>query len=85
MQSHTGIIELLASLWFRCRAGDPGLDHKRVNARLGRAMGSGQRGNSKVRAHSASGDIRAETPVFAGWCREHAGDTLNLPRMSGHL
>ena len=27
---------------------------------------SGQRGNSIVRAHSASEDIRAETPVFAG-------------------
>jgi hypothetical protein len=28
---------------------------------------SGQRGNSfEVRAHSASEDIRAETPVFAG-------------------
>ena len=33
---------------------------------------SGQRGDSIVRAHSASEDIRAETPVFAGWCCERA-------------
>jgi hypothetical protein len=36
---------------------------------------SGQRGNSIVRAHSASEDIRAETPVFAGLCCERAGAT----------
>jgi alkylation response protein AidB-like acyl-CoA dehydrogenase len=35
-----------------------------------------------VRAHSASEDIRAETPVFAGWCCERAGDTRPEPGSS---
>jgi luciferase family oxidoreductase group 1 len=43
---------------------------------------SGQRGDSIVRAHSASEDIRAETPVFAGLCRERAGDTRPEPGSS---
>jgi hypothetical protein len=47
MQSHTRLIELLVSLWFRAALAS----HKRVHARLGRAMASGQRGNFfKVRA-----------------------------------
>ena len=46
MQGHTRIIELLVSLRFRAALAS----HKRVHARLGRAMASGQRGNSKVRA-----------------------------------
>jgi branched-chain amino acid transport system permease protein len=36
---------------------------------------SAQPGDSKGRAQSASEDIRAETPVFAGLCCERAGDT----------
>ena len=45
---------------------------------------SGQRGKSIVRAHSASEDKRAETPVFAGWCRERADDTRPEPGSSAH-
>ena len=48
-----------------------------------RAKRAASAGNSSgVRAHSASEDIRAETPVFAGWCCERADDTRPEPGSS---